>query len=204
MQITRRAAAFLLSAGVALASLGAAAAPAAQNPRVKFTTSMGDFVVEVYPDKAPKTVENFLAYVKARHYDGTIFHRVINGFMIQGGGYDKDYNPRPTRPPIAHEGAAILAHGGPKNVVGAIAMARTSDPNSATDQFFIDVVDNTRLDPSSSDPGYVAFGKVVSGMDTVNKIKAVPTGAAKGPAARMFPRDVPRKPVIIESATIVP
>ncbi|HEY8049198.1 MAG TPA: peptidylprolyl isomerase [Ramlibacter sp.] len=201
MQITRRAAAFILSAGLALSS---AASFAAENPRVKFTTNMGDFVVEVYPDKAPKTVENFLEYVKAKHYDGTIFHRVINGFMIQGGGYDKGYNPRPTRPPIAHEGAAIIAHGGPKNVVGAIAMARTSDPNSATDQFFIDVVDNTRLDPSPADPGYVAFGKVVSGMDVVNKIKSVPTGAAPGGAARMFPRDVPQKTVIIESATLVP
>jgi cyclophilin family peptidyl-prolyl cis-trans isomerase len=195
--LTRRAAAIVVTAGIALASLAASAAAPA-NPRVKFTTNMGDIVVEVYPDKAPKTVENFLTYVKAKHYDGTIFHRVINGFMIQGGGYDANYNERPTRPPIPHEGAAILQKGGPKNTVGTIAMARTSDPDSATAQFFINVVDNHRLDPTPSSPGYVAFGKVVSGMDVVNKIKATPTGPG-GP----FPTDVPKTPVVIQSATIV-
>jgi cyclophilin family peptidyl-prolyl cis-trans isomerase len=198
--LTRRAAAIALSAvvtaGVALASFTATAAQ--NNPRVKFTTNVGDIVVEVYPDKAPKTVENFLTYVKAKHYDGTIFHRVINGFMIQGGGYDASYNERPTRPPIPHEGTVILEKGGPKNTVGTIAMARTSDPNSATAQFFINVVDNHRLDPTPSSPGYVAFGKVVSGMDVVNKIKATPTGPG-GP----FPTDVPKTPVVIQSATIV-
>jgi cyclophilin family peptidyl-prolyl cis-trans isomerase len=201
MQITRRAAAIILSAGLALSSV---ATFAADNPKVKFTTNMGDIVVEVYPDKAPKTVENFLAYVKAKHYDGTIFHRVINGFMIQGGGYDQSYSPRPTRPPITHEGATIIANKGPHNDVGTIAMARTNDPNSATDQFFINVVDNSRLDPQPGNPGYVAFGKVVSGMDVVNKIKNVPTGPAPGPAGHMFTRDVPQKPVVIESATLVP
>ena len=199
-KLTRRAAAFMLSAGLAIAGTSAFAA---DNPKVKFTTSMGDIVVELYPDKAPKTVENFLSYVKAKHYDGTIFHRVINGFMIQGGGYDSSYSPRPTRPPIQHEGATIIANHGPKNDVGTIAMARTNDPNSATDQFFINVVDNSRLDPTPSNPGYVAFGKVVSGMDVVNKIKSVPTGAAPGPAGNMFTRDVPKTPVVIQSATIV-
>src|SRR5690348_9347322 len=118
MQYTRRAAAFILSAGLALASFASIAADAA--PRVKFTTSLGDFVVEVYPDKAPKTVENFLTYVKAGFYSGTIFHRVIGHFMIQGGGYQQDYRPKITRPPVVHEGVT-----GVKNDVGTIAMART-------------------------------------------------------------------------------
>ena len=191
-KLTRRAAAIILSAGFALAA-GTAAAAGEKAPRVKFATSMGDFVVEVYPDKAPKTVENFLTYVKAKHYDGTIFHRVIGHFMIQGGGYTEAYNQRPTRPPIQHEGVKV------KNTVGTIAMARTSDPNSATAQFFINVADNPSLDGNERDPvGYVAFGKVVSGMDTVNKIKAVPTGAG-GP----FRTDVPKTPVVIKSATLV-
>jgi cyclophilin family peptidyl-prolyl cis-trans isomerase len=190
--LNRRVAAFVLSAGVALASFGTAAAENA--PRVKFSTSMGDFVVEVYPDKAPKTVENFLTYVKAKQYDGTIFHRVINNFMIQGGGFTETFNQKITRPPIAHEGSA----NGLKNGVGTIAMARTGDPNSATAQFFINVKDNAFLDPKGPGNGYVAFGKVVSGMDVVNKIKEVPTGAG-GP----FPTDVPKTPVVIQSATIV-
>ena len=155
---------------------------------------MGDFVVEVYPDKAPKTVENFLAYVKAKHYDGTMFHRVIKTFMIQGGGYEQNYNQKITRPPVVHEGSPT----GLKNSVGTIAMARTDNPNSATSQFFINVKDNAFLDPSASSPGYVVFGQVVSGMDVVNKIKEVPTGAG-GP----FPSDVPKTPVVIQSATIL-
>jgi cyclophilin family peptidyl-prolyl cis-trans isomerase len=155
---------------------------------------MGDIVVEVYPDKAPKTVENFLTYVKAKHYDGLIFHRVISNFMIQGGGYDGTYRQRITRPPVAHEGSAD----GLKNGNGTIAMARTNDPNSATSQFFINVKDNAFLDPKGPGTGYVVFGKVVSGMDVVNKIKDVPTGPG-GP----FPTDVPKTPVVIQSATIV-
>jgi len=192
MQITRRAAAFVLSASLALA--GASAFAADKAPRVKFTTTLGEFVVEVYPDKAPKTVENFLTYVKAKHYDGTIFHRVIGHFMIQGGGYDANYNQKITRPPIAHEGAT-----GVKNEAGTIAMARTNDPNSATSQFFINVADNSRLDPTGPNTGYVAFGKVVSGMDVVNKIKSVATGPG-GP----FPTDAPKTQVLIQSATLVP
>ena len=190
MQFTRRVAACILSAGFALASTGSFAADA---PRVKFTTSMGEFVVEVYPDKSPKTVDNFLQYVKAKYYDGTTFHRVISNFMVQGGGYDANWNQRPTRPPVAHEGLGV------KNTTGTIAMARTADPNSATAQFFINVSDNAFLDPTPSNPGYVAFGKVVSGMDTVNKIKGVATGSG-GP----MPKDVPKTPVVIQSATIVP
>jgi len=201
MKLNRRLAAISVSVAVSLASFSASAQGPA--PRVDFKTNLGDIVVEVYPDKAPKTVENFLTYVKAKHYDGTIFHRVINNFMIQGGGYDLNFNPRPTRPPVQHEGATILQNGGPKNAVGTIAMARTNDPNSATDQFFINVKDNAFLDPTPSSPGYVAFGKVVSGMDVVNKIKSTPTGSAPGGAGGMFPRDVPQTPVVIQSATIV-
>jgi len=181
-----------------MASQALAPARAGDEPRVKFATSAGDFVVELYPDKAPKTVANFLQYVKDKHYDGTIFHRVINNFMIQGGGYDVHYAEKPTRPPIVHEGREAIFRGGPRNVVGTLAMARTNDPNSATAQFFINVRDNAFLDPSAQSPGYTVFGKVVSGMDVINKIKATPTGPG-GP----FPGDVPKTPVIINSATLV-
>ena len=222
MQANRRA--VVLAASLACA-LGTAWAQEA--PRVKFATTAGDIVVEVYPDKAPKTVENFLQYVKDKHYDGTVFHRVIGSFMIQGGGYDADLAERKTRPPVAHEGREALAKGGPRNTVGTLAMARTGDPHSASAQFFINVVDNSRLDPVVIPPGdpvprfefqgrvyenvqraqllnspqlfgYTVFGKVVTGMDVVNKIKAVPTGAT-GP----FSSDVPRTPVVITSATLV-
>ena len=170
------------------------------NPQVELhIKDQGVITLELDQDKAPKTVENFLKYVEAKHYDGLIFHRVIGHFMIQGGGYDTKYNQRITRPAIVHEGNLILEKGGPKNAeIGTIAMARTNDPNSATSQFFINVANNARLDPTPTSPGYVAFGKVVSGMDVVNKIKAMPTGAG-GP----FPTDVPQTPVIINSATVV-
>jgi peptidyl-prolyl cis-trans isomerase A (cyclophilin A) len=196
-------------------------------PRVKFTTSMGEFVVEVYPDKAPKTVANFLQYVQDKHYDGTIFHRVINNFMVQGGGYDSRYMEKTTRAPVRHEGREALDKGGPRNVVGTLAMARTNDPHSATSQFFINVKDNDFLNPTpipAGDPvarfdhggrtytnipraqlenapqlfGYTVFGRVVSGMDVIERMKAVPTGSG-GP----FPTDVPRTPVIIQSATLL-
>ncbi len=167
-------------------------------PQVKFTTSVGVFVVEVYSDKAPKTVENFLQYVKDKHYDGTIFHRVIPNFMVQGGGYDAQYQQKPTRTPVAHEGRDALAKGGPRNTVGTLAMARTNDPHSATAQFFINVKDNAFLDPSAQSFGYTVFGKVVSGMDVVEKIKSTPTGAG-GP----FPTDVPKTTILINSATLV-
>src|SRR5512140_2006490 len=191
----RRIAALTLCLGIA-----ATAAVAAEDapPKVKFATTAGDFVIEVYPDKAPKTVENFLQYVKDKHYDGTIFHRVINNFMVQGGGFDTGYVQKATRAPVVHEGREALAKGGPKNVVGTVAMARTNDPNSATAQFFINVKDNAFLDPSPQSPGYTVFGKVVSGMDVIDKIKAMPTGPG-GP----FPSDVPRTPVVITSATLV-
>ena len=168
-------------------------------PQVKFVTNMGEFVAEVYPDKAPKTVENFLQYVRDKHYEGTIFHRVIPNFMIQGGGYDARYIERQTRPPVMHEGLEALSKGGPRNTVGTLAMARTNVPNSATAQFFINVVDNGFLDPNPQQPGYTVFGKVVSGIDVVNRIRATPTSSG-GP----FPTDVPRTQVVIKSATVLP
>src|SRR5512133_203022 len=171
--MTRRVAALALPLVLAAAA-GIAAAD--EPPKVKFETTEGDFVVEVYPDKAPRTVENFLQYVKDKHYDGTIFHRVINNFMVQGGGYDTNYAQKATRPPVPHEGREALAKGGPKNVVGTVAMARTNDPNSATAQFFVNVKDNAFLDPSPQAPGYTVFGRVLSGMDVIDKIKSVPTG----------------------------
>ena len=166
-------------------------------PRVKFATTAGDFVVEVYPEKAPKTVENFLQYVKDKHYDGTIFHRVIENFMVQGGGFDANFVQKKTRAPVVHEGREALAKGGPKNVVGTLAMARTNDPNSATAQFFINVKDNPNLDPSAQQPGYTVFGKVVGGMEVVQKIRTTPTGAG-GP----FQSDAPKTTILINSATL--
>ena len=192
----RRACLVLATLGLLAGQAWAQSAAAA--PKVKFATSAGDFVVEVYPDKAPKTVDNFLQYVKDKHYDGTVFHRVIENFMVQGGGFDAAYAQKPTRAPVVHEGREALTKGGDKNVVGTLAMARTNDPNSASSQFFINVRDNDFLNPSAQAPGYTVFGKVVSGMEVVNKIKATPTGAG-GP----FPGDVPKTPVLINSATLV-
>ena len=171
------------------------------NPQVKFVTSAGEFIVEVYPDKTPKTAENFLSYVRDGHYNGTLFHRVINNFMVQGGGYDTKYNEKNTRPPIKHEGAEAKANGGLRNTVGTLSMARTNNPHSASAQFFINVKDNDFLDHQSTTSqgwGYVAFGKVISGMDVINRIKALPTGPG-GP----FPTEVPQTPVVIQSATLV-
>jgi peptidyl-prolyl cis-trans isomerase A (cyclophilin A) len=190
--LTRRALA-ALALGASICATGFAA----DAPRVKLATTAGDIVIEVYPDKAPKTAENFLQYVRDKHYDGTIFHRVIDRFMIQGGGFDPKMNEKPTRPPIVLEAKEAFAKG-LKNVPGSIAMARTSDPNSASGQFFINVVDNSsRLDPTERNPGYTVFGKVVSGMDVVEKIKGVPTGNSGMYA------DVPLTPVVITSATIL-
>jgi peptidyl-prolyl cis-trans isomerase A (cyclophilin A) len=186
--VTRRAACALL-----LCAAAAGGAWAADAPRVKFATTAGDFVVELNPEKAPRTVDNFLQYVKDKHYDGTIFHRVIDNFMVQGGGFAPDMQQKPVRAPIPLE-----AGNGLKNEVGTIAMARTSDPASATAQFFVNVRDNAMLDaPNPDGHGYAVFGKVVSGMDTINKIRASPTGV-KGPF-----RDVPVTPVVINSATLV-
>ncbi len=163
-------------------------------PKVQLKTSLGTIVVQLDPAKAPKTVENFLQYVKDKHYDGTIFHRVINGFMIQGGGFTPDMAQKPTRAPIPLE-----AKNGLKNDEYTIAMARTGNPDSATAQFFINVKNNDGLNaPSPDGHGYAVFGKVVQGQDVVDKIKAVATGN-RGPY-----QNVPTTPVIIESATLLP
>ncbi|HET7198008.1 MAG TPA: peptidylprolyl isomerase [Burkholderiales bacterium] len=172
----------------------------AADPQVDIRTSAGTIRVELYPAKAPKTVENFLQYVRDGQYSGTLFHRVIDGFMIQGGGFDKTFRQKPVRAPIVNE-AQQAVKAGLKNDLGTLAMARTRDPNSATAQFFINVADNAFLnwgDPRSDGNGYAVFGRVVDGMDVVMKIAKTPTGAG-GP----FPRDVPRPPVVIESMTVV-
>ncbi len=163
----------------------------AASPIINMQTNMGTIVIELNPEKAPKTVENFLAYVKAGFFNGTIFHRVIDNFMIQGGGYTKDYHKKKTRRPIRNE-----ANNGLKNIRGTIAMARTSNPHSATAQFFINVADNYFLNHRNRTRrgwGYTVFGKVIAGMDVVDKIRKVPTGRG-GP----FRSDVPQTPVIIE------
>jgi cyclophilin family peptidyl-prolyl cis-trans isomerase len=178
-----------------LAALAVAPGALAADPRVELRTNRGVIVIELYPDKAPKTVANFLQYVKDGHYNGTVFHRVIDGFMIQGGGFDKDMRQKPTRAPIANEAANGL-----KNDVGTLAMARTPDPHSASAQFFINLKNNGFLnfrEPTPQGYGYAVFGKVVSGMDVVEKVAKVATGDA-GPH-----QNVPRDPVIIESATVV-
>jgi peptidyl-prolyl cis-trans isomerase A (cyclophilin A)/peptidyl-prolyl cis-trans isomerase B (cyclophilin B) len=169
----------------------------AANPVVEMKTSVGAMRIELYPDKAPKTVANFLQYVKDGFYDGLLFHRVIDGFMIQAGGLRPDFSEKKgTRPPIENEAANGL-----KNELGTLAMARTSDPHSATAQFFINVANNSFLDFREASPagyGYAVFGKVTQGMDIVMRIAHLPTGAG-GP----FPKDVPQQPVIIQSITLL-
>ena len=167
-------------------------------PKVEFKTTMGNFVVELDDVKAPKTTANFLNYVKSGFYNGTIFHRVIDGFMIQGGGFTADLNQKPTDAPVVSE-----AQNGLKNNIYTIAMARTSDPDSATSQFFINVKDNAGLDyPNAMGNGYTVFGKVISGTQTIDAIRKVPTMVAPAPRmGRMA--DVPSKTVTIESATIL-
>jgi peptidyl-prolyl cis-trans isomerase A (cyclophilin A) len=177
----------LLAAIVAATALVASGSAFAQ--KVRLATSMGDIVVELDPAKAPKSVANFVQYVKAGHYDGTIFHRVIDNFMIQGGGMTADMKEKETRPPIPLE-----SRNGLLNQRGTIAMARTPDPNSATAQFFINVKDNDFLNQAQAKDGngYAVFGKVIEGMDVVDKIKVVPTR----------PGDVPQQPVVIKKATV--
>jgi cyclophilin family peptidyl-prolyl cis-trans isomerase len=179
------------------AAPAAAATVSAAAPRVALNTNMGKIVIELNPAKAPKSVENFLQYVNDKHYDGTVFHRVIPTFMIQGGGFTQDLTMKPTRAPVQNE-----ADNGLSNLRGTVAMARTGDPHSATSQFFINVVDNPNLNHFGKDNGqtwgYAVFGKVVSGMEVVDAIKVVERGA-KGP----LPQDVPVSPVIILSAEVV-
>lgn len=165
------------------------------HPLVEMRTSLGTMKIELYPDKAPKTVDNFLAYVRDGFYDGTIFHRVIDGFMIQGGGFTPDMSEKPTRAPIENE-----ASNGLKNLRGTIAMARTDDPHSATAQFFINGKDNAFLDYKTSTRtgfGYAVFGKVVEGLDVLDKIEKVETGSRSGYD------DVPKENVVIETVHVV-
>ena len=181
---------------VVLSAAAAAPGALAADPQVEVATSAGTIRLELYPAKAPKTVENFLQYVRDGHYDGTIFHRVIDGFMIQGGGFDRKFQQKATRSTVENE-----AKNGLKNDLGSIAMARTSAPHSASAQFFINVKNNDFLDAAAAQDGwgYAVFGKVVSGLDMVMKISKSATGAG-GP----FPRDVPREAVVIEKMTIAP
>ncbi|MEZ5647336.1 MAG: peptidylprolyl isomerase [Burkholderiaceae bacterium] len=177
---------------MALGLTATAALAQATPPKVRLSTSAGDIVLELYPEKAPKTVENFLQYVQDKHYDGTIFHRVIDGFMIQGGGFTADMNQKSTRAPIPLE-----ARNGLTNDTGTIAMARTPNPNSATAQFFINVANNDGLNaPRPDGYGYAVFGKVVDGMKTVDAIRKVPVGNRGGH------QNVPATPVTIIKATL--
>lgn len=185
--------ALLFVAAVSAGSSGTGDAAAPSTPRVALDTSKGRIVLELDAARAPQTVENFLAYVRAGHYDGTIFHRVIDGFMVQGGGFEPGMKQKPTRAPIKNEAANGL-----KNDRYTIAMARTGDPHSATAQFFINVNNNAMLNaPSPDGHGYAVFGKVIEGAAVVDKIKGVSTGN-KGPY-----QNVPNTPVIINSATLV-
>lgn len=183
------------SAAQAASSTPTEGKPMSSTPRVKLQTNHGDIIIELDAEKAPKSVENFLTYVNEGFYDGTVFHRVINNFMVQGGGFDSSMKQKQTNAPLENE-----ANNGLKNDRYTLAMARTSDPHSATAQFFINIADNDFLNFTSPTPngwGYAVFGKVVEGTDVVDKIKSVKTGT-KG-----FHQDVPTEDVIIEKATAV-
>ena len=180
---------FAFGVAIAIGSIFMTAEPAHSEPSVVLSTTLGEITIELYPDKAPVTVENFLAYVDAGFLDKTIFHRVIPGFVLQGGGFTEKMEQKKTRPPIKNE-----AENGLKNNRGTLSMARTSDINSATSQFFINLKDNSSLDHGTRDFGYAVFAKVTAGMDVVDKIAAVPTGN------RGRFQDVPVKAVIIQSA----
>jgi len=186
----------LATAATLLILLGSAPSAFADNPKVLIQTNKGRITLELDRDKAPATVDNFLRYVDEGFYKGTLFHRVIPGFMIQGGGFDRNMSQKPTHEPIKNE-----ADNGLQNKRGTIAMARTNDPDSATAQFFINLKDNSFLNHRSKDTrgwGYAVFGKVTDGMDVVDEITATPTGAG-GP----FPKDVPKAPVVIEQISRV-
>ena len=187
--------ALVVAAGIMMSDQTETQADEAASPVVTFETTHGSFAVALEPEAAPETVANFVQYVRDGHFDGTIFHRVISGFMIQGGGYTERYEQLKTRAPIENE-----APNAPGNDRGTIAMARTADPHSATAQFFINVVDNDFLNHRGKNPqgwGYAAFGRVVDGMETVDRIAALKTGPG-GP----FPSDVPQEAVVISKATV--
>ncbi len=190
----------LQSVAVFVILLLTAADVRAQNPRVEVKTTAGNFTIELYADQAPKTVANFLQYANSGFYNGTIFHRVIDGFMVQGGGFDSGMRQKTTRAPIENEAGAALK-GGLRNETGSVAMARTPNPHSASAQFFINVKNNPFLDFRDESPqgyGYAVFGRVVEGMDTVLRISKVPT-TTSGPF-----ENVPQRSVMIESVTLKP
>ena len=192
--INSRAAAFLSAVILVLASIGVATANSGDKVMVEMHTSKGLITLELDAEKAPVTVANFIEYVKSGHFDGTIFHRVIPGFVIQGGGMESGMKEKPTQPPIENE-----ADNGLKNVTGSICMARTNDPHSATSQFFINLKDNQFLDHTEKSPqgwGYAVFGQVTGGMDVVEAIAAVQTGNAG------FHQDVPVEDIVVEKVTI--
>lgn len=197
MNWTRKLMAIAIPATLTLALMSAAIQAGAQRaplfPKVKFETSAGDFVVQLDGRRAPLTVRNFLKYVETGHYNGTIFHRVISGFMAQGGGYDTDLTEKPTRDGIPNESGNGLS-----NTPYTLAMARTGDPHSASAQFFVNLVDNSRLDPSPGRWGYAVFGEVVEGTEVIDAIGAMETG----PKGR-FPSDVPKTDVIIKKAFVI-
>lgn len=172
---------------------GALTLAADDAPRVRVTTSMGAFVIELDAKRAPLTVENFLGYVRDGHYSGTLFHRVVANFVIQGGGVDREYRMKPPRAPVPNESGNGL-----RNVRGAVGLARTERPHSGDAQFYVDVADNPDLDPLPSRWGYAVFGHIVEGMEVVDRISVAPTGAA-GP----FPRDAPLRPIVIESIELL-
>ncbi|MEG1102287.1 MAG: peptidylprolyl isomerase [Comamonas sp.] len=193
MTLSRRTLTLTLAGIVLTSASGLAMSQDAAKPRVKFTTNMGEFVVELEPTKAPKTVENFLRYVADKHYEGTVFHRVIDGFMIQGGGFTADMQQKTNRAPIDLE-----AKNGLKNDRYTIAMARTGNPNSATSQFFINVANNDMLNaPQPDGHGYAVFGKVVQGQAVIDKIRTVPTGN------RGMHQNVPTSAITITSAALI-
>lgn len=182
--------------GIMIAGLALAQAAEAQPVKIELATSMGVIVLELNADKAPKSVANFVEYVKSGHYDGTVFHRVIDGFMVQGGGFDKDMKQKPTRAPIQNEAANGL-----KNDLGTVAMARTADPHSASAQFFINIKNNDFLNFKEASPqgfGYAVFGKIVGGLDVVEKITKVTTGNTAGH------QNVPREPIVVQKARVLP
>jgi peptidyl-prolyl cis-trans isomerase A (cyclophilin A) len=192
----KRIAAILIAMSLAVIASGQTKkAPAGKNPVVVMDTTMGTIKIEVFMDKAPTTGKNFLDYVKAGFYDGTIFHRVIPRFVVQGGGYTENMTPRPTMAPIQNE-----SKNGLKNLRGTLSMARYNDPNSATSQFFINLSDNSNLDPQGGGWGYAVFGKVIAGMDVVDKIAAVKTGTRSVQGTPFG--DVPLQPVIVKSAKV--
>ena len=180
--------------GIAILTIGLALTADAQeaNPKVEIVTSMGTFVVELKARRAPLTTETFLSYVESGHYEGTIFHRVIEGFVAQAGGYDTDFKEKPVGKTAANESGNGLS-----NVRGSVGLARTSDPHSGNAQFYINLINNTTLDPNPARWGYAVFGEVVSGMEIVDAIGHVGTGPG-GP----FPRDVPSQPIIIEKIAV--